>query len=822
MRLGVAETSQLSNIDLSEASAFTIKASAKAFKILSDSLYSNKIKAVVRELACNAYDAHVAVGKEDTPCDIHLPTRTSPEFWIRDFGPGLSEEDVLSLYTTYFESSKLDSNQMIGALGLGSKSPFSYTSTFTITSWNGGMKKSYMAFISPEGFPKVQKLFEEETNEPNGLEVRVPVMKSDEEEFKDEVALIFRPFEISPNVVNMPSFGAHKYEVIHEGASWKLITRRQTNSSIFFRYGKIEYFLTPDTFESKIYPYLSEDKDEDVRLFIKRIFYKFSSTALLIDAPLGLFDIAASREALSFDENTIRNVIGLVRSTILDIKKTYDEETKDLEVFERLTFVRKTFGTDFFRYAKDSAFFMDPEKVILAKEDWVHPIYILKTGGRNIPLMKTILSPQDFSVGVKAAVLFGDFENATIVKYDLAVDGELIPIDRKLASAIKMFLSVKGQTVDLESGGEHKIIFISQNEFNHIFSKSTYDFESVQGFIEFVNTDAEFDEERCRGRVTSAKAKRNDALVNRHSVGSGETWDLRLTSGHHPDFLDLKTKIRMKTPFYYIVSSQDGHSIFMKDEADPSTKHYNSSEFKELIDLLDHPFDPLPLYVIRRGTSVERDARKSTSGIELFSFIREKIHAKIQELGMQVFISSVKENLLRRSCRDSILFYRHWQMPAPVFLTKEFLTAFFKRFPKLRGTDAESLLNEVNKVTEAVFFSDAADAAATKAINTLQRTDLQFLIGDAIQEIHSESSKSIGVNLKLAEDFESIFEAKYSLVSGSAFRRAVIEALLCWNANQSEDLPEVFGERSTSSFLEEFQIYAFGKSQVPTKEGTPS
>ena len=42
-----------------ETKAFTIAASAKAFKVLSSNIYKNKIRAVVRELVCNAVDAHV-------------------------------------------------------------------------------------------------------------------------------------------------------------------------------------------------------------------------------------------------------------------------------------------------------------------------------------------------------------------------------------------------------------------------------------------------------------------------------------------------------------------------------------------------------------------------------------------------------------------------------------------------------------------------------------------------------------------------------------------------------------------------------------------
>ena len=118
----------LSNVG--ETGEFRIRNSAKAFSILSSGLYANKIRAIIRELSCNAVDSHVAAGKADVPFEVHLPTALSPWFSIRDFGTGLSHEQVTKIYTTYFESTKTDSNDFIGALGLGSKSPFSYTNNF--------------------------------------------------------------------------------------------------------------------------------------------------------------------------------------------------------------------------------------------------------------------------------------------------------------------------------------------------------------------------------------------------------------------------------------------------------------------------------------------------------------------------------------------------------------------------------------------------------------------------------------------------------------------------------------------------------------------
>ena len=45
---------------------FTIAQTSKMFKILSDSLYSDKIMAIIRELSTNANDAHISSGNYTT------------------------------------------------------------------------------------------------------------------------------------------------------------------------------------------------------------------------------------------------------------------------------------------------------------------------------------------------------------------------------------------------------------------------------------------------------------------------------------------------------------------------------------------------------------------------------------------------------------------------------------------------------------------------------------------------------------------------------------------------------------------------------------
>ena len=189
----------LSNVG--QIGEFRIRNSAKAFSILSSGLYANKIRAIIRELSCNAVDSHVAAGAADVPFSVHLPNYLEPWFSVRDFGVGLSHDQVINIYTTYFESTKTASNEFIGALGLGSKSPFSYTENFTVTAIQNGRQGIYTAFINEQGVPSIALMTETETTEPNGVEVKFSVNdRSDFEQFRAEAGSVYAWFKLQPTI----------------------------------------------------------------------------------------------------------------------------------------------------------------------------------------------------------------------------------------------------------------------------------------------------------------------------------------------------------------------------------------------------------------------------------------------------------------------------------------------------------------------------------------------------------------------------------------------------------------------------------------------
>lgn len=273
--------------NIADISEFKIRATAKSFAILSSGLYSDKIAAIVRELSCNAKDSHVAAGTPTVPFNLHLPTRLEPWFSIRDFGTGLTKEQVIKVYTTYFESTKTDSNEFIGALGLGSKTPFSYTTNFTVVSYKDGIQGIYTAFINDLGIPSIAVMSESETSESNGLEVKFAVENtSDFYRFEQAASNVFKYFEVLPNFtgskVIVPSVKYDKQDIIPG------VSTLQSSSTSIAVMGNIAYPIDSAAFG-----------EEHRRLLRSGLEMKFN---------IGELDIQASREGLSYIPQTVNAI----------------------------------------------------------------------------------------------------------------------------------------------------------------------------------------------------------------------------------------------------------------------------------------------------------------------------------------------------------------------------------------------------------------------------------------------------------------------------------------------------------------------------------
>ena len=131
------------------------------FKILRSSVYSNKPLCVIKEYSSNAMDSHIDVGKENLPIEITMPNAFNLDLKIKDFGLGLSEEDVYSIFTKYGKSTKRQKKLLTGSMGIGSKSAFALTDSFTVISTFNNLKTTYLCYLDESGLGKCSKLHSE-------------------------------------------------------------------------------------------------------------------------------------------------------------------------------------------------------------------------------------------------------------------------------------------------------------------------------------------------------------------------------------------------------------------------------------------------------------------------------------------------------------------------------------------------------------------------------------------------------------------------------------------------------------------------------------
>lgn len=313
----------LSNVG--EIGEFRIRNSAKAFNILSSGLYANKIKAIIRELSCNAIDSHVAAGNT-APFDVHLPNSLDAYFSIRDYGTGLSHDQVTNIYTTYFESTKTNSNEFIGALGLGSKSPFSYTDNFTVTAIKDGRKGIYSAFINGEGVPSIALMMEEATDEPAGVEIKFSVNdRYDFYKFKEEAESVYRYFKQRPNITGAEvKIKDREYETrdLLPGVHVLKADRRIRSVALM---GNIAYPIDVPNAETALGEYAP-----------------MLACGLEIEFGIGEVDFQASREGLSYIPQTIeaiKNKLASVAKVLADRIKADAEAVTNL--WDRAVFLDK-------------------------------------------------------------------------------------------------------------------------------------------------------------------------------------------------------------------------------------------------------------------------------------------------------------------------------------------------------------------------------------------------------------------------------------------------------------------------------------------------
>lgn len=292
-----------------EAIECGITGDAHFMHMLSASLYKDQKLAMVREVVCNAWDAHIMVGKTD-PIEI---TIDNEELVIKDFGPGISHEMIGPIYGVYGASTKKNDGKQTGGFGLGCKSPWSYTDTFEVISCHDGKKAIYQMTKSAserEGKPSIKPIVVNLPTTETGITVKIRIKSNmDSGEIMSNLRKVLYyggiPCKLNGKLAKTIDYDNMK-------SNWLVTNHLEDNtmkSMLLVRYGNVVYPITNHA-----------DYNQglrDIHKFMKTLPSNTHGYAMIFQAPPDSLAPTPSREELSMIEMTTTTLKGLIE-TFLD------------------------------------------------------------------------------------------------------------------------------------------------------------------------------------------------------------------------------------------------------------------------------------------------------------------------------------------------------------------------------------------------------------------------------------------------------------------------------------------------------------------------
>jgi len=272
--------------------------------ILRSQIYSDKLLAVIREYSTNAVDANIEAGK-NVPINVQLPSIGDPTLSFRDYGYGLTDEEVCQLYVKYGASTKRNSNDYTGCLGIGCKAGFAYGDSFQVISYTNNKITTWLARIDESKRGTISMLNStENTTGTTGTEVRVTIRKQDIEDCISKAKKFFKYWRTKP-IINCE---LPKLEIFESTNDWAITKESQRpyhyqhHRNAFVVMGNICYPLSADSANIT-------GKGSALIQCSNVIFY----------APLGSLDIAANRESLEYTDRTRNALVAMSNNMLIDL-----------------------------------------------------------------------------------------------------------------------------------------------------------------------------------------------------------------------------------------------------------------------------------------------------------------------------------------------------------------------------------------------------------------------------------------------------------------------------------------------------------------------
>lgn len=340
---------------------------AHIMSVLTD-LYSNPELAVLREYSTNALDSHREAGNTD-PIQIKLPTSMDPTLVIEDHGVGMSEDDIYNHFSKYGWSSKRETDEQTGMLGLGCKSALTLTSQFTLIATKDGETVTVLVTREGDGAGAVQVVDKCPAEGPgNGVTVQIPVQRGPNNTLFEGLTNRFFYFWSPGEVLVDGEQPEHMETLATQGmdpsepayGSSQVI---KLDDDLFLSNRLDDDFLVMGNVAYPMDPWLGVDDDEKDRYGYSRrnrysqLFEKrgvSNQWHIVAKVPIGSINFTPSREELHYTARTkdvVETVYEYVKRAVARIaQKDIEAQATHAKAFSRAEIWESVIGQRQFRY----------------------------------------------------------------------------------------------------------------------------------------------------------------------------------------------------------------------------------------------------------------------------------------------------------------------------------------------------------------------------------------------------------------------------------------------------------------------------------------
>jgi hypothetical protein len=287
-----------------EAEDFGVADIGVILEMLSTTLYTDKPRAVSREVLCNAFDAHFAAGREDLPVDVTIDEK---QIEIRDYGHGIARDQIGPVYCTFAASTKTHDETQTGGHGVGAKSPFSITDLFTVISRCDGTLSTFSLFTT-DRVPQ-HRYVGGRPCEDEGISVIIPLKTPNL-----GTTMRFHILRVAEDAgmkirINGELFDFTK-SMIFENDEIRITTRKSHRDAVDILYGRVIY-----PFQHSVDPAL-DALHKELSQMADRLRGRDGAITISVKAPPSSLATALSRESLSYTDRSIQNLSAQFRAAI--------------------------------------------------------------------------------------------------------------------------------------------------------------------------------------------------------------------------------------------------------------------------------------------------------------------------------------------------------------------------------------------------------------------------------------------------------------------------------------------------------------------------